>query len=115
MAAMDRRRSPLTMRLAFADPEAGGMRTLRRHSTHRRPAPATLNAMVIGALVWLLLGCSGLLWVIAFTSDPDSLVLALAVWVLAFVGPSLMATSLAYRLDDEELAESNAADERRRH
>jgi hypothetical protein len=77
-----------------------------------RHSPATPRAIVAGALVWLLLGCSGLMWVIAFTSDIDSLVLALAVWVLAFVGPSLCATSLAYRLDAGDPADADDRPER---
>jgi hypothetical protein len=90
------------MTLAFADPEAGARVHAPASRTERRPSPAALTALVVGALSWLLLGCSGLLWVIAFTTDTDSLVLALAVWVLAFVGPSLCATSLAYRLDPDD-------------
>jgi len=124
---MTHRSSSPPMRLSFAPLESGGGsaqsiramsptssrrsdRSRSRVSVSRPPpapgptaaSPATLRRIVVGALVWLLLGCSGLMWVIAFTTDIDSLVLALAVWVLAFVGPSLCATSLAYRLDGDE-------------
>ena len=85
----------------------------RPPSARPAPSPATLRRIVVGALVWLLLGCSGLMWVIAFTTDIDSLVLALAVWVLAFVGPSLCATSLAYRLDGDDAPGSGRGDPER--
>lgn len=65
--------------------------------------PRVIVAIVVAALGWLLLGCSGLVWTIAFTVDPQPLAWALAVWVLAFVGPSMLATIVAYRL--EELAQ----------
>jgi hypothetical protein len=125
---MNHRSSSPSMRFSFAPLESGGggpapsfqragarpdarrprhSASLRapvaRPPSHERTASAaTLRRVVVGALAWLLLGCGGLMWVIAFTTDIDSLVLALAVWVLAFVGPSLCATSLAYRLDDDE-------------
>jgi hypothetical protein len=104
---MDRHPRPFSMTLAFADPDASGGPPVRRRASN---APASAQsgpdvdrptAVVVAALLWLLLGCSGLLWVIAFTRDTDSLVLALAVWVLGFVGPSLCATSLAYRVDGD--------------
>ena len=122
---MDRHSSPFSMTLAFADPKAGaGGSVERRRPVERRraaqrarvaaePLVDTPTAVVIGALLWLLLGCSGLLWVIAFTSDTDSLVLALAVWVLAFVGPSVCATSLAYRIDPSPDEDAHRAAVRR--
>ena len=131
---MAHRSSSSPMRFSFAPLESGGggparsfhrmddrlasrrrdPRSIPRVSVSRPPttrpatSPATLRRIVVGALVWLLLGCSGLMWVIAFTTDIDSLVLALAVWVLAFVGPSLCATSLAYRLDGDEAGSPSA-------
>lgn len=132
---MAHRSSSSPMRFSFAPLESGGRgplpifdRTDERSSSRsdrragprisvsrpppERPAtsPATLRRVVVGALAWLLLGCSGLMWVIAFTTDIDSLVVALAVWVLAFVGPSLCATSLAYRLDADEAPASASED-----
>ena len=101
---------------AWAASRSGERRSVPRVSVSRPPpepaatSPATLRRIVVGALVWLLLGCSGLMWVIAFTTDIDSLVLALAVWVLAFVGPSLCATSLAYRLDGDDSPGSSSGD-----
>ena len=90
---------------------------MERHASARSSSlsPATLRGIVVGALVWLLLGCSGLMWVIAFTTDVDSLVVALAVWVLAFVGPSLCATSLAYRLDGDDAEDRVPVDDRTGH
>jgi len=124
---MAHRSSSSPMRFSFAPLESGGggppqsfhrtderptsrsgRRVAPRISVSRPPperpatSPATLRRIVVGALAWLLLGCSGLMWVIAFTTGIDSLVVALAVWVLAFVGPSLCATSLAYRLDGDD-------------
>ncbi len=136
--AMNHRSSSSSMRLSFAPLESGGggltpsfqraaaradarppsgstgarVSVAPRPSQKRPASAATLRRVVIGALAWLLLGCSGLMWVIAFTTDIDSLVLALAVWVLAFVGPSLCATSLAYRLDDDEAADAGEDAER---
>ena len=63
------------------------------------------------ALAWLLVGCGGLLWTIAFTTDPRSMTIGLAVWVFCFVAPSTLATVAAYRL--EEVAnEGGEADHR---
>jgi len=133
---MAHRSSSSPMRFSFAPLESGGggpaqsfhriddriasrrgdRRAIPRVSVSRPPSPppatspATLRRIVVGALAWLLLGCSGLMWVIAFTTDVDSLVLALAVWVLAFVGPSLCATSLAYRLDGDDSPGSSSGD-----
>jgi len=136
---MAHRSSSSSMRFSFAPLESGGggpsqsfqrtaeravsrsgdRRSVPRVSVSRRPpersatSPATLRRVVVGALAWLLLGCSGLMWVIAFTTDIDSLVVALAVWVLAFVGPSLCATSLAYRLDGDDAPGSSSGDPER--
>ena len=136
---MAHRSSSSPMRFSFAPLESGGggppqsfhrtaavsrsgeRRSVPRVSVSRRPpersttSPATLRRVVVGALAWLLLGCSGLMWVIAFTTDVDSLVVALAVWVLAFVGPSLCATSLAYRLDGDDAEDRVPVDDRTGH
>lgn len=45
-----------------------------------------------------------MVWAIAFTADQHSLALALAVWVLGFVAPSVLATIVAYRLDEDDAA-----------
>ena len=57
-------------------------------------------AVLVGALVWLLVGCSGLLWTIAFTTDAGSMTVGLAVWVFCFVVPSTLATVIAYQLEE---------------
>jgi hypothetical protein len=72
-------------------------------------SPGAILAIVITALAWLLLGCSGLIWTIFLTVDAQTLALALVVWVLAFVGPSVIATAVAYRLD-EDATEAAAGD-----
>ena len=66
-------------------------------SAHAR---SVVVATLAGALGWLLFGCLGLLWTIAFTTDARSMVIGLAVWVFCFVAPSTLATVLAYRLDE---------------
>ena len=65
-------------------------------------ASARAVALVVGALAWLLVGCCGLLWTIAFTSDARSMAIGLAVWVFCFVAPSTLATALAYRLEEQQ-------------
>jgi hypothetical protein len=63
-----------------------------------------VDAMVAAAVGWLVLGCGGLLSAIAFTADQRSLTVALAVWGLGFVAPSVLATVVAYRLEEQGLA-----------
>ena len=60
--------------------------------------------MLVGALVWLLVGCSGLLWTIAFTTDAGSMTVGLAVWVFCFVVPSTLATVIAYQIEERSTA-----------
>lgn len=89
-------------------PVATMRRRLRhaRSANHRRHAgdrAALAGATAAGALLWLLVGCCGLLWTIAFTSDAQSMTIGLAVWVFCFVAPSTLATVLAYRWDEQSL------------
>ena len=92
-----------TLSLAYANAHASN--AARRPSVRRpRVRGRVIVGMVAGALGWLVLGCSGLLWAIAFTVDQRSLAIALAVWVLGFVAPSVLATLVAYRLEEEGLA-----------
>jgi hypothetical protein len=85
--------------LAYANPGPP-----RRRATALRGVPRVRVRVIVGIVVaaigWLLLGCSGLLWAIAFTADQRSLAIALAVWVLGFVAPSVLATVIAYRLEE---------------
>lgn len=69
-------------------------------STRAARTQSVVVATLAGALGWLLFGCLGLLWTIAFTADTRSMVIGLAVWVFCFVAPSTLATVLAYRLDE---------------
>jgi hypothetical protein len=95
----------------FPPPTRADPRTpMRAARANRKPAeqprdegvrPSVILAIVIVALAWLLLGCSGLLWTIFLTADARTLALALVVWVLAFVGPSVIATAIAYRLEED--------------
>ena len=91
-----------TLSLAYAHPNPP------RPAPHASRGPRVqlrdLSAMVVGAIGWLVLGCGGLLWAIAFTADQRSLTIALAVWVLGFVAPSVLATVVAYRLEEQGLA-----------
>jgi len=75
-----------------------------RVTSSRRPwpRPGVVAAVVAGAIGWLLLGCSGLVWTIAFTADQRPLVLALAVFALGFVAPSVLATVVAYRIEEQQ-------------
>jgi hypothetical protein len=57
--------------------------------------------LIAGALAWLLVGCCGLLGTIAFTADPQSMTIGLAVWVFGFVVPTIVATVIAYRLEEQ--------------
>jgi hypothetical protein len=75
-------------------------RASARRRGRLRITPRAIGALAMGALAWLLVGCSGLLWIIAFTHDPHSMMVALAVWVLGFVGPSVLGTVAAYRLEE---------------
>ena len=115
---MPRPGTPLSLKLAYSSPDARKStgraaaradRQPKRRGRRSRVPPRTIGAVVLGALAWLLLGCSGLLWIIAFTRDAHSLAVALAVWVLAFVGPSVLATAAAYRLDEAQGHEASAA------
>lgn len=102
-----------SLSLAYANPHPPA-RVLRRAGTPRRDPrvrPDVIVAIVVAAIGWLLLGCSGLLWTIAFTVDPQPLALALLVWVLAFVAPSVIATAIAYRLEEETLRDGTAGDD----
>jgi hypothetical protein len=97
-------RASSSLSLAYANPHPPD-RAPRRTAVSRRARvrPGAIVTTVVAALGWLLLGCSGLIWTIIFTVDPQPLVLALAVWVLAFVGPSVLATTFAYRLEEQAL------------
>ncbi|HEY1326396.1 MAG TPA: hypothetical protein VGI14_05620 [Casimicrobiaceae bacterium] len=103
-------RNSSSLSLAYANPNPPARRDRPRDSQHKRSRirPGVLAAVVIAAIGWLLLGCSGLIWTMAFTVDPQPLSLALLVWVLAFVGPSVIATTIAYRLEEETLAPDGA-------
>lgn len=90
--------------LAYANDHAPRAAARRPSMRRRRVGRRVIVAMVAGALGWLVVGCSGLLWAIAFTADQRSLAIALAVWVLGFVAPSVLATLIAYRLEEEGLA-----------
>lgn len=116
-------RNSSSLSLAYANPRPNPRLALRaatpvraagKAPPQRRPhvgaRPGVIVATVIVAIVWLLLGCSGLIWTIAFTQGPRPLALALAVWVLAFVGPSMLATVVAYRLEELTLASGSEAD-----
>lgn len=88
--------------LAYANPRPPRA-AARVPSARRSPVrPSVVAAIVAGAIGWLLLGCSGLVWAIAFTADQRPLVLALAVFALGFVAPSVLATVVAYRLEERE-------------
>jgi len=87
---LDMRRDPHLHRSTAAPPRA------RPGGRARNVVPA----VVAGALAWLLVGCCGLLWTIAFTTDPRSMTIGLVVWVFCFVAPSTLATVAAYRLDE---------------
>jgi len=63
------------------------------------------TVLVLAAVAWLVVGCCGLLWTIAFTADPRSMVVGLAVWVFCFVAPSTLATAIACRLDESAASE----------
>jgi len=66
----------------------------------RHPAHGSLSMSIfLGAVGWLALGSGGLLWAIAFTNDTASLTLAMLVWGIAFVVPSIIAAFAAYRRD----------------
>jgi xanthine/uracil permease len=60
------------------------------------------TVLVLAAVAWLVVGCCGLLWTIAFTTDPRSMVIGLVVWVFCFVAPSTLATVVACRLDESD-------------
>jgi len=82
---------------------AAAARTERRpaRAAHdRRDDRALATKLLVVALAWLVFGCCGLLWTIAFTADPRSMVIGLAVWVFCFVVPSTLATVVACRLDE---------------
>ena len=83
----------------------------QRRARDARPSQARAALAVAGAMLWLLIGCCGLLWTIAFTTDPRSMSVGLAVWVFCFVAPSMLATLIAYRIDER----APAAQERRGH
>ena len=73
------------------------------HSTDRKPSPGLVHdpvSVFLGAVGWLSIGSGGLLWAIAFTADTASLTLALLVWFVVFVVPSIVAAYVAYRSDD---------------
>ena len=88
---------------------------LERVQAESRAARArNLVAPLLGAaLGWLLFGCLGLLWTIAFTADARSMAIGLAVWVFCFVVPSTLATMVAYRVD--ERADAGEAERDRAH
>ena len=97
------------MRRALHAPVAS-LATMRGRQRHARSASrrrhvgdrgALAGATAAGALLWLLVGCCGLLWTIAFTSDAQSMTIGLAVWVFCFVAPSTLATVVAYRWDEQ--------------
>jgi len=75
-------------------------RHARREAARDERTRATI--LVLAAVAWLVVGCCGLLWTIAFTADPRSMVVGLVVWVFCFVAPSTLATALACRLDESE-------------
>lgn len=109
---MVRDRSSLSLSLAYANPRAP-VRPARKDARQRPRAGVqhrVIVAIVVGAIGWLLLGCSGLIWTIAFTVDPQPLALALAVWVLAFVAPSLIAILIAYCFEEEALRSAALGD-----
>jgi hypothetical protein len=74
-------------------------RPVPARSPRARRALATATLAV--ALAWLLVGCCGLLWTIAFTSDARSMTIGLVVWVFCFVVPSTLATAFAYRVEEQ--------------
>jgi hypothetical protein len=65
-----------------------------------RRAREVVATMLGAALGWLSFGCLGLLWTIAFTADARSMTIGLAVWVFCFVVPSIVATAVAYRVEE---------------
>jgi len=66
---------------------------------------AAVVAFLGATLAWLLFGCLGLLWTIAFTADARSMTIGLAVWVFCFVVPSILGTLVAYRIDERATRE----------
>jgi hypothetical protein len=111
---MARNTSSLSLSLAYANPRPPARGTAPKRTGTGRPRarvrPGVILAIVVVALVWLLLGCSGLLWTIFFTAEARTLALALVVWVLAFVGPSVIATTVAYRLEEDTLGDGAPGD-----
>ena len=96
-------RSTNTGALTFGYADHRSAAPARRPAARRsRPRPGTVAAMVAAAIGWLLLGCSGLVWAIAFTADQRPLVLALTVFAFGFVAPSVLATVVAYRLEEQQ-------------
>ena len=98
---MARTSSSGTLSLAYATPHprAGAPRPAFARRAGVRLSDVV--AIVAAAIGWLVLGCTGLLWAIAFTADQRPLAVALAVWVLGFVAPSVLATLVAYRLEEQ--------------
>jgi len=81
--------------------DRGSRRSRRATRTRtRRDERRLAVTLLVVAVAWLVFGCCGLLWTIAFTADPGSMVVGLAVWVFCFVAPSTLATSIACRLDE---------------
>lgn len=101
---MSRNSSSLSLAYANPDPPARASRSAPKTRRDARVRPGVILAIVVAAIGWLLLGCSGLLWTIFFTVDAEPLTLALLVWVVAFVGPSVLATAVAYRFEEDALA-----------
>ena len=79
---------------------APGAPSRRRGDPVPPPRRALSIALIAGALAWLLVGCCGLLWTIAFTTDLRSMTIGLVVWVFGFVVPTTLATVIAYRLEE---------------
>lgn len=111
---MARNTSSLSLSLAYANPRPPTRGTAPKRTGAGRPRarvrPGMILAIVIVALAWLLLGCSGLVWTIFFTAEARTLALALVVWGLAFVGPSVIATIVAYRLEEDTLGDGAPRD-----
>lgn len=74
-------------------------------ATHARRSRMLVATFLWAALGWLLFGCLGLLWTIAFTADARSMTIGLAVWVFCFVVPSMLATAIAYRIEERAAGE----------
>jgi hypothetical protein len=97
-ASRQRARGDRVAPIAVARKERG--RASSRAPHDRRDDRALAARVLVVALAWLVFGCCGLLWTIAFTADPRSMVIGLAVWVFCFVAPSTLATVVACRLDE---------------